>query len=193
MRKIWQGELSWVNPKYDSNQEQVAHSVFCTVSTKFMESSQQPTVCSDNWPKKLIMQMIPRSLVQQNIKYFQNARFLFDFTDNPAKNSLKQVLNQGYAGCVHFHSSEDKKCDIRVLILLFNPRDNNYWGYIPNDQVQFIDCIREAAASVHEGKKPYKCSICDARFARKTNLSGHIASIHEGKKLYLTGSQGQPQ
>ena len=50
------------------------------------------------------------SLVQQiggtSSKYFQNARsVLFHFTDNPAKDSLTKVFNQGYAGCVHFHVS----------------------------------------------------------------------------------------
>ena len=149
-RKIWQGELSWVNPNQSQTiQEQVAHSVFCIVSTQYMESS-QPTVCSDNWPKRLILQTIPDSLIQQiggtSSKYFQNARsVLFDFTDTPAKFFLTKVLNDGYAGCVHFRSSEDNTP--RVLILLFSPADNNYLGYIPNEQVQFIDCLRKAAAS----------------------------------------------
>ena len=88
------------------------------------------------------------SLVQQiggtSSKYFQNARsVLFHFTDNPAKDSLTKVFNQGYAGCVHFHSTKDKKCDIRVLILLFDPKQQNYIGYIPNEQIQFIDCFRK--------------------------------------------------
>ena len=90
-RKIWQGELSWVNPnQFQKIQEQVAHSIVCTVSTQYMESSQQPTVCSDNWPKKLIVQTIPKSLMQEiggtSLKYFRNAPLvLFDLTDNPAK------------------------------------------------------------------------------------------------------------
>ena len=56
------GELSWKNPKSDSNQEQVAHSVVCTVSSQLMDNTatQQPTVSSDNWPQKLIMQLIPK-------------------------------------------------------------------------------------------------------------------------------------
>ena len=175
-RKIWQGELSWVAPYYDSNQEQVAFSVFCTVSTQVMESSQQPTVCSDTWPKRLIMQMIPKSLVQQiggrSSKYFQNARsVLFDLANNPAKNSLMKVLNQGYAGLVHFHSDEDEKCDIRVLVLLFSPADNHYLGYIPSKQIQFVDCIRKVILEQQE-------------LQRVAAASGHRVPA---------GSQGQPQ
>jgi hypothetical protein len=141
-RKIWQGELSWKSPHYDSYQKEVVHSIVCTVSTQIIESSQVQTVCSDSWPKKLTMQTIPKGVVQQIVgsNYLRNTRsVLFDFMDNPAKSSLTEVLNHGYACCVHFHSSEDKKCDIRVLILLFSPADNNYWGYIPNEQDQFID------------------------------------------------------
>ena len=109
-RKIWQGELSWKNPKSESTQEQVAHKVVCTVSSPLNETQQEPIVRSDNWPLNLIMQLIPKSLVQQiggtSSKYFQNARsVLFHFNDNPAKESLTKVFNQGYAGCVHFHVS----------------------------------------------------------------------------------------
>ena len=33
-------------------------------------------------------------------------------------------------------------------------------------------------------KNTYKCDICDASFAHKPHLKGHIASAHEGKKLF---------
>ena len=125
-KKIWQGELSWVNPNQSQTiQEQVAHSVVCTVSTQFMESSQQPNICSENWPKKLILQTIPKSLVQQiggtSSKYFQNARLvLFDFTDNRVKFFLTKVLDDGYAGCVHFRSSGDNTPRMQTFFKLFS-------------------------------------------------------------------------
>ena len=37
-------------------------------------------------------------------------------------------------------------------------------------------------ASVHEGKKPLNCFVCDHSFSDKASLSWHIASVHEGKK-----------
>ena len=36
--------------------------------------------------------------------------------------------------------------------------------------------------SVHKGKKPFICNICDASFSEKGNLKGHIESVHKGKK-----------
>ena len=33
-------------------------------------------------------------------------------------------------------------------------------------------------ASVHEGKKPFKCDTCVASFTRKPNLNKHIVSAH---------------
>lgn len=57
---------------------------------------------------------------------------------------MTKVFNQGFAGCVHLHSDKkDRKCDIKVIILLYNNKDSNYLGYIPNEQTQFVDCIRE--------------------------------------------------
>ena len=102
-QQIWQGELSWKNPKSESNQEQQAYSVVCTVYSQMNETQTESIVKSDTWPQKLIMQLIPKSLVQQiggtSSKYFQNATaVVFHFADNPMKESLLEILNQGYAG-----------------------------------------------------------------------------------------------
>ena len=32
--------------------------------------------------------------------------------------------------------------------------------------------------------KDFKCNICDASFAQKAHLNGHMASVHEGKKPF---------
>ena len=32
--------------------------------------------------------------------------------------------------------------------------------------------------SVHEEKKPHKCSICDASFAEKSTLTKHVNGVH---------------
>ena len=37
-------------------------------------------------------------------------------------------------------------------------------------------------ASVHEGKKPFKCDVCGYRLSQKGSLKRHVASVHEGKK-----------
>ena len=39
-------------------------------------------------------------------------------------------------------------------------------------------------ATVHEGKKPFKCGICNASFGLKDHLSKHVATVHEGKKRF---------
>ena len=175
-REIWQGELSWKSLKYDTNQIETTHAA-CTVSSPLMEFSQEPTVSSDSWQKKLIMQMFPKKLLTQlggsSPNYFQNARsVLFHFNDSPAKDSLTKVFHQGYAGCVHFHSTKDKKCDIRVLILLFSPKDKKYLGYIPNEQIQFIDCFRKI---IQQNKQPQR------------EVAGSSSRVPTGSP------QGQPQ
>ena len=39
-------------------------------------------------------------------------------------------------------------------------------------------------ATVHEGKKPFKCDHCNSSFGIKRSLKRHIATIHEGKKPF---------
>jgi uncharacterized UBP type Zn finger protein len=36
--------------------------------------------------------------------------------------------------------------------------------------------------SVDEGKKPFKCYLCDSAFSFRDSLNMHIASVHEKKK-----------
>ena len=43
--------------------------------------------------------------------------------------------------------------------------------------------MKNHVASVHEGKKPFKCESCDYRFAQKSDMKRHVALVHEGKKL----------
>ena len=38
-------------------------------------------------------------------------------------------------------------------------------------------------ASVHEGKKQFKCDTCDAKFTQKQSVKKHIATIHERKHI----------
>ena len=39
-------------------------------------------------------------------------------------------------------------------------------------------------ATVHEGKKTFKCDICNANFGQKSTLNKHVATVHEGKKQF---------
>ena len=38
--------------------------------------------------------------------------------------------------------------------------------------------------SIHKGKKPFECNVCDASFSDNGNLNRHIESVHEGKKSF---------
>ena len=39
-------------------------------------------------------------------------------------------------------------------------------------------------SSVHEGKKPFSCKICDVRFTQSGILNGHISAVHEVNKRF---------
>ena len=45
--------------------------------------------------------------------------------------------------------------------------------------------------SVHEGKKPYLCLLCNQKFSQKSKLKGHVARIHDGNKPFSCESCGQ--
>merc|ERR1719209_1331449 len=136
---IWKGELEWQEKLKDSPGDQkISHSVACNVSTS--KENGVPEVKPDNWPGKLIMQLIPKSLVQTiGGQYFRNSKsVLFHPNDCESLEALTKVMGTGFAGCVHFTGS----CDIKVLILLYSNDKKAYLGFIPNDQISFVDRIR---------------------------------------------------
>ena len=44
--------------------------------------------------------------------------------------------------------------------------------------------LNKHVASVHKGKKPFKCDICDYRYPVKTKMKTYFASVHEGYKPF---------
>ena len=37
---------------------------------------------------------------------------------------------------------------------------------------------------VHEGKKPFKCEVCDYSCSQRSTMNVHVASVHERKKPF---------
>ena len=44
--------------------------------------------------------------------------------------------------------------------------------------------LQSGISSVYEGKKPFKCDICDSTFVKKGSLHDHTRTQHEGVKAY---------
>ncbi|XP_014291430.1 mediator of RNA polymerase II transcription subunit 25 isoform X2 [Halyomorpha halys] len=139
---IWQGILEWLEKKAPGDSQKMTRHVPCQVSTNYKEGG-EPELKADSWPQKLIMQLMPKQLIG-NIggAYLKNSKsVLFHPQACDALESLTKVMSTGYAGCVHFTSTP--QCDIKVLILLYTSEKRAYLGFIPNDQVAFVDRLRK--------------------------------------------------
>jgi len=133
---IWSGELEWQKKVKDgANEQKLSHSVTCSVSSTMQENG-QPEVRSDNWPNKLIMQLIPKSVIHTiGNQYFKDAKSVFFHPqESDSLEALTKEMSAGFAGCVHFQGNT---CDIRVLILLYGSEKKSYLGFIPHDQASF--------------------------------------------------------
>uniref|UniRef100_A0A671LAM7 Mediator of RNA polymerase II transcription subunit 25 n=1 Tax=Sinocyclocheilus anshuiensis TaxID=1608454 RepID=A0A671LAM7_9TELE len=122
----WSGVLEWQEkPKassMDSNTK-LTRSLPCQVQV-----SQGENLNTDQWPQKLIMQLIPQQLLV-NVNIVVSCRMHY------------WACEGSNAGCVHFPHSAP--CEVRVLMLLYSSRKRIFMGLIPNDQSGFVNGIRQ--------------------------------------------------
>lgn len=135
---IWRGDVEW-KEKIRYSDLRITHSIHCNVST-VRATNGQPEVNSEKWPAKLIMQLLPKTIVSKfGGYYFRNSHsVLFQIQESEGCVSLTNLMSNGFAGVVHFSGS----CDIKVLILLYSRDKRAYLGFIPHDQPGFVERIR---------------------------------------------------
>uniref|UniRef100_A0A4W4EEH1 Mediator of RNA polymerase II transcription subunit 25 n=1 Tax=Electrophorus electricus TaxID=8005 RepID=A0A4W4EEH1_ELEEL len=138
----WSGVLEWQEkPKassMDSNTK-LTRSLPCQVQV-----NQGENLNTEQWPQKLIMQLIPQQLLTTLGPLFRNSRmvqFLFTNKDVESLKGLYRIMANGFAGCVHFPHSAP--CEVRVLMLLYSSKKRIFMGLIPNDQSGFVNGIRQ--------------------------------------------------
>ncbi|XP_012727596.2 mediator of RNA polymerase II transcription subunit 25 isoform X2 [Fundulus heteroclitus] len=138
----WNGVLEWQEkPKASSmDSTKLTRSLPCQVHV-----NQGENLNTDQWPQKLIMQLIPQQLLTTLGHLFRNSRmvqFLFTNKDMESLRGLYRIMANGFAGCVHFpHTTAP--CEVRVLMLLYSSKKKIFMGLIPNDQSGFVNGIRQ--------------------------------------------------
>ncbi|XP_026213878.1 mediator of RNA polymerase II transcription subunit 25 isoform X2 [Anabas testudineus] len=138
----WSGVLEWQEkPKASSmDSTKLTRSLPCQVHV-----NQGENLNTDQWPQKLIMQLIPQQLLTTLGHLFRNSRmvqFLFTNKDVESLKGLYRIMANGFAGCVHFPHTTSP-CEVRVLMLLYSSKKRIFMGLIPNDQSGFVNGIRQ--------------------------------------------------
>ena len=162
---IWQGDLGWKENISQSNRQlgstapqssaqpiQRNVRVCITADTK----NDIPDVVPINWPSSLLMQLMPINIISRVGKeYFSNSlTVLFHLKEEEHLNVLTNVLNKtGLAGCVHLLGKPN--CETRILILLYSAEKKAFVGFIPHEQMNFIEGIR---AEIQKEKLKRNCT-----------------------------------
>ena len=55
--------------------------------------------------------------------------------------------------------------------------------HLPNFDGKRNDDLKFKVESVHDKKKPFKCSVCDSRFAKKRQFNGHMSTHNFDRKF----------
>ncbi|XP_059584172.1 mediator of RNA polymerase II transcription subunit 25 isoform X2 [Alligator mississippiensis] len=138
----WSGVLEWQEkpkPASVDSSTKLTRSLPCQVFVNPGENLK-----TDQWPQKLIMQLIPQQLLTTLGPLFRNSRMVqFNFTNKDLESlkGLYRIMGNGFAGCVHFPHTTP--CEVRVLMLLYSSKKKIFMGLIPYDQSGFVNGIRQ--------------------------------------------------
>jgi len=133
--------LEWNDKQNQQNQmKQVPCEIFASIS----KDTNELEIRGDNWPQRLIMQLMPRSVIS-NVggQLLRDAKVvIFQFVNSEPFESLSKVMASGFAGCVHFTNNQQTQCDVKILILLYMQDKKSFYGFVPNDQAGYVEKLR---------------------------------------------------
>uniref|UniRef100_A0A8C8C2H5 Mediator of RNA polymerase II transcription subunit 25 n=1 Tax=Oncorhynchus tshawytscha TaxID=74940 RepID=A0A8C8C2H5_ONCTS len=185
----WSGVLEWQEkPKassMDSNTK-LTRSLPCQVQV-----NQGENLNADQWPQKLIMQLIPQQLLTTLGPLFRNSRmvqFLFTNKDVESLKGLYRIMATGFAGCVHFPHSAP--CEVRVLMLLYSSKKRIFMGLIPNDQSGFVNGIRQVITNHKQVQQHRSVSHTDMGHQQPQTLLGASDRQVQQHHCELGGNEG---
>ncbi|XP_041827230.1 mediator of RNA polymerase II transcription subunit 25 isoform X6 [Melanotaenia boesemani] len=157
----WTGILEWQEKPKTSSMDsatKLTRSLPCQVHV-----NQGENLNTDQWPPKLVMQLIPQQLLTTLGHLFRNSRmvqFIFNNKDLESLRGLYRIMANGFAGCVHF-SYNGSPCEVRVLMLLYSSKKKIFMGLIPNDQSGFVNGIRQVITN-HKQVQQHRAQLSNA-------------------------------
>uniref|UniRef100_A0AAY4DIY2 Mediator of RNA polymerase II transcription subunit 25 n=1 Tax=Denticeps clupeoides TaxID=299321 RepID=A0AAY4DIY2_9TELE len=187
----WSGVLEWQEkPKasMDSNTK-LTRSLPCQVQV-----NQGENLNAEQWPQKLIMQLIPQQLLTTLGPLFRNSRmvqFLFTNKDVESLKGLYRIMANGFAGCVHFPHSAP--CEVRVLMLLYSSKKRIFMGLIPNDQSGFVNGIRQVITN-HKNQqgRAVRTQTIHLQELTERSLRPHQGNLQQRLEITAATANQQP-
>uniref|UniRef100_A0A8C7IAS7 Mediator of RNA polymerase II transcription subunit 25 n=1 Tax=Oncorhynchus kisutch TaxID=8019 RepID=A0A8C7IAS7_ONCKI len=156
-----------------------------------VQVNQGENLNADQWPQKLIMQLIPQQLLTTLGPLFRNSRmvqFLFTNKDVESLKGLYRIMATGFAGCVHFPHSAP--CEVRVLMLLYSSKKRIFMGLIPNDQSGFVNGIRQVITNHKQVQQHRSVSHTDTGHQQPQTLLGASDRQVQQHHCDLGGNEG---
>ncbi|XP_029425289.1 mediator of RNA polymerase II transcription subunit 25 isoform X5 [Nannospalax galili] len=180
----WSGVLEWQEkPKpasVDANTK-LTRSLPCQVYVNHGENLK-----TEQWPQKLIMQLIPQQLLTTLGPLFRNSRMVqFHFTNKDLESlkGLYRIMGNGFAGCVHFPHTAP--CEVRVLMLLYSSKKKIFMGLIPYDQSGFVNGIRQVITNHKQ--------VQQQKLEQQRGLQLRAPQPQPQGTVGASGATGQPQ
>ncbi|CAB3368894.1 Hypothetical predicted protein [Cloeon dipterum] len=141
---IWSGLLEWMENYRNPDDQRTSRSLPCQVSASTEDG--EPELRAGGWPSKLFMQLMPKNVIGSIKEYLKNNSKSVLFHPQPcvALDDLTRDMSSSFDGCVHVTNQSSSACEHKVLILMYTAEKRAFLGFIPNDQIDFVERLRKA-------------------------------------------------
>ncbi|RDD38903.1 Mediator of RNA polymerase II transcription subunit 25 [Trichoplax sp. H2] len=177
---IWSGLLSWErhNNKVDRRSGE-------TLSVNGYAYSNE-NIRGEDWPRQLILRFVPGNLLAEMMPLLRKSiqiLFHISMTDNNTKNLIQTLTQNKVVAFISFQGiSLNPEEKLRLLILTYNPK-KNFTGYIPRDQMDFVQKFQVVMKKSRETQKQ-----------KQQMQSGGYPPHSVGQpQMYVNQQQQQPQ
>lgn len=154
---VWQGQLDF-QEKLPSAPGQptgnmMKYQLPCSISSNVIQGS--PEIVTEDWPKSLTIQLLPRALISKLTPIFKNSSIHVglhfseessSYESQQGRQKLTMAMSSNSVGCIQFQAQTTK-----IMIVIYMNDKKVFVGFIPRDQEAFLHMMRETVA---QHKKP---------------------------------------
>ncbi|CAG2162905.1 unnamed protein product [Oppiella nova] len=141
---VWTGIMDYketpLQPGPSTGCPRDTHSLYCNITCHAVNGV--PEVYGHEWPQQLLLSLVPKQLIMSLFPMLKSSAYhiTLHFADDqhPGLSKLIAIMSSNWIGCIQLAG-----LSIRMIIVLYNPDKRIFMGFVPHNQQEFFDTMKE--------------------------------------------------